>query len=155
VYLLSISVLFALQATPGHIWLIMDAGGRTVDVAMHRIEEGATPGHFQLPELLHATCLLQGSTRLDQQAKQLLLSLFVVHLRRLSAGSRRTHIHQPGEVTLDIPDLVNAQPERQSSKLSPAEREWLNLALVCCASCHLQAGLRLAMCAAAQHVLIA
>jgi hypothetical protein len=40
--------LFALQATPGHVWLCLDAGGRTVDIAMHRIDEGATPGHFQM-----------------------------------------------------------------------------------------------------------
>jgi hypothetical protein len=48
VYLLSVASLFALQATPGHVWLCLDAGGRTVDIAMHRIDEGATPDHFQM-----------------------------------------------------------------------------------------------------------
>jgi hypothetical protein len=34
------------------------------------------PGQSQLLGVLCATCLLQGSMRLDQQAEQLLLSLF-------------------------------------------------------------------------------
>jgi hypothetical protein len=74
--LLFILLMFALQAVPGHIWLILDAGGGTVDIVMHRIEEGSMRGQSQLSEVLRATCLLQGSTRLDQQAEQLLLSLF-------------------------------------------------------------------------------
>jgi hypothetical protein len=42
--------------------------------------------------MLHAlvSTSLQGSTRLDQHA-ELLVALLNVHLRRLSAGSRRTH----------------------------------------------------------------
>lgn len=78
-YASKISSCTILQAIPGQIWLILDAGGGTVDIAMHRIEEGSLPGHSQLSEVLRAICLLQGSTRLDQQAEQLLLSLFDHH----------------------------------------------------------------------------
>lgn len=65
------------QAIPGQVWLILDAGGGTVDIAMHRIEEGSLPGQSHLSEVLRAACLLQGSTRLDQKAEEaLLLPLF-------------------------------------------------------------------------------
>lgn len=59
------------------MWLILDAGGGTVDIAMHRIEGGSLQGQAHLSEVLRAACLLQGSTRLDQKAeKVLLLPLF-------------------------------------------------------------------------------
>jgi hypothetical protein len=111
VYLLPVPSAFALQATSGHIWLSLDASGSTVDIAMYRIEAGTTPGYFQLSEVLLATCLLQGSTRLDQQAEQLLLSLFDVHLRRLSVSSTiPAGVFQPGEGTLDTLDYIEAKP---------------------------------------------
>jgi hypothetical protein len=82
---------------------------RTVDIAMYCIEAGTTPGYFQLSEVLLATCLLQGSTRLDQQAEQLLLSLFDVHLRRLSVSSTiPAGVFQPGEGTLDTFEYTEA-----------------------------------------------
>lgn len=55
----SVHVTCCMQAIPGQVWLILDAGGGTVDIAMHRIEEGSTPGSSQLSEVLRATCLLQ------------------------------------------------------------------------------------------------
>jgi hypothetical protein len=48
-----------IQAIPGQVWLILDAGGGTVDIAMHRIEQSSTPGRSQLSEVLRAACLLQ------------------------------------------------------------------------------------------------
>lgn len=66
------------QAVPGQVWMILDAGGGTVDVAMHQIEASKThPGESQLSERLRSRCLLLGSSMLDVQAEvNLLLPLF-------------------------------------------------------------------------------
>jgi hypothetical protein len=40
---------------------------------MHRIEKGSLPGQAHLSEVFRAACLLQGSTRLDQKAEDMLL----------------------------------------------------------------------------------
>jgi hypothetical protein len=58
--------------------MILDAGGGTVDIAMHQIEASKThPGESQLSERLRSRCLLLGSSMLDVQAEvNLLLPLF-------------------------------------------------------------------------------
>ncbi|KAF6255352.1 hypothetical protein COO60DRAFT_227757 [Scenedesmus sp. NREL 46B-D3] len=61
-----------LRAIPGDVWVVLDAGGGTVDIAMHRIEQGATPGQSHLSEVLRALCLLNGSTMLDNMAEEAL-----------------------------------------------------------------------------------
>jgi hypothetical protein len=58
--------------------MILDAGGGTVDIAMHQIESSKThPGEVNLSERLRSRCLLMGSSMLDAQAEvNLLLPLF-------------------------------------------------------------------------------
>ena len=58
--------------------MILDAGGGTVDIAMHQIEASRHhPGESQLSERLRSRCLLLGSSMLDGQAEaNLLLPLF-------------------------------------------------------------------------------
>lgn len=63
-----------LQAIPGQVWVTLDAGGGTVDIAMHQIEASKhKPNESHLAERLRSRCLLLGSRMLDAQAEQYLL----------------------------------------------------------------------------------
>jgi hypothetical protein len=55
--------------------MIVDAGGGTVDLALHQIEASSShPRESQLSERLRSRCLLLGSTMLDAQAEANLLA---------------------------------------------------------------------------------
>ena len=63
-----------MQAIPGQVWVTLDAGGGTVDIAMHAIEASKTKSSdSHLAERLRSRCLLLGSRMLDAQAEQYLL----------------------------------------------------------------------------------
>uniref|UniRef100_A0A383VX69 Actin-like ATPase domain-containing protein n=1 Tax=Tetradesmus obliquus TaxID=3088 RepID=A0A383VX69_TETOB len=61
-----------LKAVPGDVWVVLDAGGGTVDIAMHKIEKGTTEKTAHLSEVRRSLCLLNGSTMLDQRAEEML-----------------------------------------------------------------------------------
>lgn len=74
------------QVADGQAWIIVDAGGGTIDIAMHKVEAVPNrPGQLQLSEVTRSMCMLKGSSMLDEQMEEAILKpLFT----KQGAGSR-------------------------------------------------------------------
>lgn len=59
-----------LKALPGQVWVILDAGGGTVDIAMHRVQQSSAAGYSHLQEVTRSRCLLSGASLLDARFEQ-------------------------------------------------------------------------------------
>jgi len=63
----------AQTAKPGQVWIVVDGGGGTVDIAMFKAVHGDREGEVQLSEVFRSICLLKGSSLLDLQAEEQLI----------------------------------------------------------------------------------
>jgi len=84
-----------LQVQQGDVWMVVDAGGGTVDLTMHRVEPAtAAAGKCRLSEVFRSDCLPLGSSRLDERAEETIIKpLFSSHPPGAFEAWKRDHHH--------------------------------------------------------------